>query len=143
MGKPDKILLNWRVHDSRLTVIDSRYRREAFTQCRARTIGNARSNLGLAEGRCVWICGTGRNARYWFDALIDNGCSVAGFVDLDGPKARQQKRHRPVITYEELWTKREEELVVTAITDPGARELLIAEFTSRGWMANEDYVIGG
>ena len=143
MGKPDEVLLDWRVHESRLTLTDSRYRREAFTVTRAIAACRNQSGLSLDTGRAIWICGTGRNARYWFDALLAQGCNVSGFVDLDRPGAAQRKRHRPVITYEELWRRRHDELVVTAITDPIARGKLIETFTARGWIANHDYLLGG
>lgn len=143
MGKPRDILLDWRVHDSRLTLSDSRYRREAFTVARASAACHGHSGLSLDTGRDVWICGTGRNARYWFDALLAESCNVSGFVDLDRPGAAQRKRHRPVITYEDLWQRRKNELVITAITDPVARGKLIEAFTSRGWVANHDYLLGG
>ncbi len=143
MGKPDDVLLDWRVHDSRLTFRDSRYRREAFTRCRARALCDEGSGRQLVNQRGIWICGTGRNARYWFDALIAEGCDVLGFVDLDRAGARQRKRHRPVITYETLWACREDNLVVTAITDSEARQNLIDTFESHGWLANKDFVIGG
>jgi len=143
MGKPDEVLLDWRVHDSRLTLSDSRYRREAFTVTRAAAACHSQSGLALDTGRDVWICGTGRNARYWFDALLEKGCNVSGFVDLDRPGAAQRKRHRPVITYKDLWQRRRDELVVTAITDPIARSKLIETFTARGWIANHDFLLGG
>ena len=143
MGKPDDVLLDWRVHDARLTRSDTRYRREAFTVVRAAAASDSRSGLSLEAGRDVWICGTGRNARYWFDALVAEGCNVSGFVDLDRPGVSQRKRHRPVITYEDLWQRRHNELVVTAITDPLARAKLIESFKARGWVANQDYLLGG
>ena len=68
---------------------------------------------------------------------------MSGFVDLDRPGAAQRKRHRSVITYKELWQRRHDELVVTAITDPIARSKLIETFTARGWIANHDYLLGG
>jgi len=69
MVKPTSTLLRWREHPNRLTRTDKRYRREAFTQLKAAALVDPRSGLGLQHARPIWIAGTGRNARYWHDAL--------------------------------------------------------------------------
>jgi len=71
LGKPDAILQDWREHTERLTYSDTRYRREAFTRCSAWAAAQPSNNLGLHAGRSVWICGTGKHARHWHDALQD------------------------------------------------------------------------
>ncbi len=143
MGKPDDTLLEWREHETRLTWQDTRYRREAFIQLKANIASQAQSGFGLDKGRPVWLCGTGRNARYWFDALLANNVTVNGFVDLDRPGARQHKRHRPVITYSDLWQQRSDAFIVTAFSDPAARKALRAEFDQRGLAVYQDYLLGG
>ena len=143
MGKPGPVLLDWREHPERLTRRDPRYRREAFTDVRARAALDPASGFGLEAGREAWICGTGRNARWWCDALLRRGAAVAGFVDLDRPGTRQRKRHRPVIGYRELWARRGESLIVTAITNPEARAALVGEFGARGLVNGRDYLLGG
>jgi glycosyltransferase involved in cell wall biosynthesis len=141
MGKPDGILLDWREHAGRLTWHDPRYRREAFIQAKAWAL--AHSELLRDRGRAVWLCGTGRNARYWFDALTTLEVEVKGFVDLDRPASRQRKRHRPVITYASLWKVREDELVITAVTNLQAREQLTQWFAQQQWVSGRDYILGG
>ena len=143
MIKPKDLLLHWREHESRLTRTDTRYRREAFTQCKAKTLVNPMSGLNLHEGRRVWIAGTGRNARYWHDALVSNNAEVAGFVDLDGPNAKQQKRHKPVISYQQLANQQKNDLLVTAITAPDARNQLQIWCAEQGLHLGTDVVLGG
>ena len=143
MGKPEPVLLDWREHPGRLTRRDPRYRREAFTAVRADAALDPAAGFGLERGRPAWICGTGRNARRWCDALLARGATVAGFVDLDRPGARTRKRHLPVVTYTELWERRGEALLVTAITDPAARSALVREFSERGLVNGQDYLLGG
>ena len=143
MGKPDPVLLDWREHPDRLTRVDPRYRREAFTAVRADAATDPASGFGLDAGREAWICGTGRNARWWCDALVARGATVAGFVDLDRPGARQRKRHRPVVTYETLWEVRGDALIVTAITNPEARAALVETFTVHDLVNGHDYLLGG
>jgi len=143
MTKPTATLLRWREHAHRLTRTDTRYRREAFTQLKAAALCDPRSGLGLQQGRSVWIAGTGRNARYWHDALEAQQAVVAGFVELDHAKAKQQKRHKPVITYQQLAADRSDELVVSAITEPSARNQLSQWFMEQQWQLGQDAVLGG
>jgi len=143
MGKPLPILQDWREHDQRLTYRDSRYRREAFTRCRAWAATQQSSTLRLLDGRGVWICGTGRSARYWHDALEDNAVKVHGFVDRLSSSARRQKRHKPVISYEQLPVERGDSLVITALSQPQTRKELHRYFNKQGWRNGVDYVMGG
>jgi len=143
MGKPEAVLLDWREHPGRITHAHPRYRREAFTAVRAEAAADPASGFGLETGRQAWICGTGRNARWWCDALVRQGATVAGFVDLDRPNARRRKRHRPVITYETLYRERGDALIVTAITQPAARAALVDDFSARGLVNGRDYLLGG
>ncbi len=46
LGKPPGILLDWREHPGRLTHTDKRYRREAFTRCRAWAAIQPQSEVG-------------------------------------------------------------------------------------------------
>jgi len=143
MAKPDATLLRWREHPQRLTRTDDRYSRQAFIQAKAWAITQPETKLGLAAGRAVWICGTGRNARYWHDALIANGAAVSGFVELDNAKRKTRKRHLPVISYAELEQQRGDELVVTAISNPDARDALHTWFVEHKLRIGKDFIIGG
>jgi len=116
MVKCESTLLQWREHPERLT---------------------------HTQGRAVWIAGTGRNARHWHDALEEVNVTVAGFVDLPHPNAKVQKRHKPVIRYDDLITRRGDALVITAITDAAARDKLYNWFGEHEMMIGRDVVIGG
>jgi len=143
MAKPPAMLLRWREHPQRLTNTDSRYSRQAFINAKAWAITQPSAGFHLNTGRSVWICGTGRNARYWHDALIDNGADVSGFVELDSAKPRTQKRHLPVITYDQLVDHKGDSLVLSAISAPVAREALVSWFDSHAMQSGVDYVLGG
>lgn len=142
MGKPEPILQDWREHYERLTYTDDRYRREAFTRCRAWAATHPASGLDLDTGRQVWLCGTGRSARYWHDALLDSGVDVLGFVDIKAPDANRLKRGKAVISYEELVERRGDDLVITALSDTGARSRLRVFFERQGWRAGQAYILG-
>jgi len=143
MVKPDTVLLHWREHANRLTYSDTRYRRQAFTQLKAKALSDSRSGLNLDQGRAVWIAGTGRNARDWHDALQQHHVQVAGFVDFEGPKAKQQKRNKPVVTYQSLAHTLKDDLLVTAITNHQGREQLVSWSQEQGWAQGTQIVIGG
>jgi len=143
MAKPEPVLLQWREHAQRLTRTDSRYSREAFIRAKAWALTQPESQLNLDNGRGVWICGTGRNARYWHDALVDCNAKVLGFVELDSARPRTQKRHLPVIGYTELERVRADALIVSAISNAQAREALSNWFEERNLLACHDFVFGG
>jgi glycosyltransferase involved in cell wall biosynthesis len=142
MGKPEPVLQDWREHSERLTYTDNRYRREAFTRCRAWAAIQMNSGLDLYKGRQVWICGTGKNARYWHDALIDCEVRVRGFVDIKPTDANRFKRGKPVVSYENLPRLRGNDLVITALSEPVARARLLVYFDQQQWLAGREYIWG-
>lgn len=143
LGKPEAVLLDWRQHDDRLTYRDQRYRREAFARCRAWAASDPRSGLALADGRSVWLCGTGRNARHWHDALQLEGVRVNGFVDLHRHGPQRSKRGKPVISYEQLPEMRQDALVIAAVAGPRARAALLDYFNQQLWRSGREFILGG
>lgn len=142
MGKPEPVLQDWREHPKRLTYTDQRYRREAFTRCRAWAATQAANGLNLHQGRPVWICGTGRNARDWHDALEDRDIVVRGFVDIKPINTHRLKRGKPVISYAQLPAQRAGALVITALSEPQARSHLTQYFNKQKWQAGREYILG-
>lgn len=143
MAKPAGTLLHWREHPHRLTHTDDRYSRLAFIRAKAWALCQPAAKLNLEQGRPVWICGTGRNARYWHDALVDNGVTVLGFVELDSARAKTQKRHLPVINYNDLEQLKSDSLVISAISNANAREALRLWFNDRHMRQLHDFILGG
>jgi len=143
-AKPEATLLDWRDHQDRLTRTDPRYSREAFIEMKADALTHPESlfALGNKHSRGVWIAGVGRSARRWCDALLARGVAVRGFVDLAGPKMRNQKRRRPVVDYDGLLDQRGDDLLLGAVTRPEARESLAAWCTSASLKPLRDYVLG-
>jgi len=142
LGKPEPILLDWREHSGRLTYRDQRYRREAFAHCRARAACDPRSGLRLSDNRAVWLCGTGRNARDWHDALTQQGVTISGFVDLHRHGPERSKRGKPVISYEQLPQQRQDALVIGAVAGPAARTALLDYFGKHHWRSGREYILG-
>jgi glycosyltransferase involved in cell wall biosynthesis len=143
MGKPAGVLLDWREHSGRLTHNDQRYRREAFTRCRAWAATQPQSGLGLADGRGVWLCGSGRNARHWYDALTHYGAIVHGFVDIHRYGPHRSKRGKPVIGYQQLAEVRGDALIISALNQPDARTAFIQYCQQHQWQSGRDFLLGG
>lgn len=141
MGKPSPVLLNWREHPNRLTHTDKRYSRQAFVEAKANVLADKLSHSAMAD-RQVWIAGTGRNARYWFDALLKNDIETKGFVDLDRPTIKNRKRNRPVISYEELWAKQQPYFLIIALGNETARTKCISACKDAGLMEMRDFIAG-
>ncbi|MFK7890137.1 MAG: glycosyltransferase [Granulosicoccus sp.] len=141
--KPEPLLQDWRVHSKRLSCTDQRYRREAFTRLAAWAAVQPCSGLALNSGRAVWLCGSGRLARHWHDALIEHGVTVCGFVDVARPGTQRRKRELPVIGYEQLAQSRSTQLLITAVTQPHGRMQICHFLENQGWKNGIDYIVGG
>lgn len=143
LSKPAAVLQDWRNHQNRLTYTDQRYRRAAFVKAAAWAISQPASAHGLNTGRSVWLCGTGKLARHWHDALCSNHVSVSGFVDVARLGPKRTKRLLPVISYDALADTRKNALIITAITQPAGRHRLCQFLQSLGCINGRDYLIGG
>ncbi len=140
MGKPKEVLLDWREHANRLTYTDSRYSKQAFVNAKAATL--CRSNDAIRTNqRPVWIAGTGRNSRYWFDALQDNGVQAEGFVDLHRLGIKNTKRQKPVLSYEKFGAAIENRFLVIALGNDDARVQCVDWCRSTGMIEMVDFII--
>lgn len=138
MGKPNDVLMDWRDHPTRLTRKDSRYSKQAFIQAKGWAMAQS-----VAKGRDVIICGMGRNAVRLHDALTSEGINVIAFVEQDNARPRTSRRHKPVVTYQQLFTEKPNALVISAVTAWGAGEALRSQLQQRGWTEYKDFVIAG
>ncbi len=140
MGKPDQVLLDWREHPRRLTHIDDRYNKQAFVNAKAATL--CTSHDAIKNKRPVWIAGTGRNARNWFDALQSNDAEVQGFVDLDRSDIKIAKRDKPVLNYENFKANRANRFLIIALGNDNARAQCIDWCTNAGMSEMVDFIAG-
>lgn len=143
LGKPEPILQDWREHPDRLTYRDRRYRREAFIERKVATIVHPESALADRVSNGVWLCGTGRNARHWHDALTHQGVTVHGFVDIKPSTGDRRKRGKQVIDYKQLPDQREQALVITTLSQPQVRAELLRYFKAHHWCSGQQFILGG
>lgn len=142
MGKPETILLDWREHESRLTYTDKRYRRQAFIALAANTLAQKVSCSDNCLQCGVWIAGTGKHARYWHDALIHAIVPVRGFVDISRPGKERSKRNLPVLSYQQLADRRDGELIISAVSQVGAKAAVRKFCQLQQWVEGIDFIMG-
>jgi GT2 family glycosyltransferase len=129
-----RVLLDWRDGAARLTRTDPRYAldRHVSLKCAALASGPLRGRTEVA----VW--GAGETGRAFADGLRRAGIRVVAFVEVDGKKVGRTIRGAPVHSFEEVERFRGLPLLV-AVGAPGARELIRAELTKRGFEELRDY----
>ena len=126
--------LDWRESGGRLTRTDPRYGldRHVALKCAALAAGP------LCGVREVALWGAGETGRAFCDALGREGIRVTTLVEVDRKKIGRTIRGAPVISYEEVERVRGLPLLV-AVGAPGARDLIRAELTKRGFEELRDF----
>ena len=136
LGKVDRVLLEWREGDHRLSRRDPRYRPEAFRALKARAL--ARDWLG--ERREVQIWGAGPDGKRWRKALLEEGVKVLRFFDIDPRKIGGRVAGEvPVIDSREVDSHRGTPLL-GAVGVKGAREEIRAALSNLGWVESSDHL---
>ncbi len=127
-------LLDWREGAGRLTRADPRYGldRHVALKCAALAGGPLR---GRAE---VALWGAGETGRAFADGLLRAGIKVTAFVEVDRKKVGRTIRGAPVHHFEEVERLRGLPLLV-AVGAAGARDLIRAELTKRGFEELRDF----
>jgi glycosyltransferase involved in cell wall biosynthesis len=132
MGKPDRVLLEWREAADRLSRTDARYDEAAFRRCKIHYIGRR------IAGRAVVVWGGGPVGKAFARALQDAGHAIAAFVDLDPRKIGQQVHGAPVVGPEAINDYRGA-FVVAAVGSEGARDEIRATLSAAGWREPEEW----
>jgi len=138
-GKVPRELLQWNDPPGRLSRSDPRYSVECFYQLKCGYLARwLRANVG--DGRKLWLWGAGRVTRRRFDALERAGGRFEGFIDVDSKKANLHRDGRRVLMADEL-PERDKAFVIVGVANRGARELIAAHLTERGWIEGRDFLL--
>jgi GT2 family glycosyltransferase len=129
-----EILLDWRESPGRLTRTDGRYALARHARLKAAWLADG----PLADRREVALWGAGQTGRAFARALSMHGVSVVLFLEVDPKKIGRTVSGAPVHSYEEAERARGLPLLV-AVGAPGARELIRAELSRRGFEETRDY----
>jgi len=138
-GKVQRELLVWNDPPARLSRNDPRYAVDRFYQVKCRYLADwLRANVEPA--RKLWLWGAGRITRRRFDALESLGFPFEGFIDVDPKKANRHRDGRRVVMAGDL-PERGAAFVIVGVANRGARELIAAHLTERGWIEGRDFLL--
>lgn len=138
-AKVREVLLRWEDSPERLSRTDPRYGEDRFYRCKCHYL--ARWLRREVDGRrSVFLWGAGRVTRRRFAALAEEGVCLAGYVDVDAKKIGGRAGGVPVIGPEAL-PGPEAAFVVAGVGVRGARELIRAELTRRGYVEGRDFFV--
>lgn len=135
-SKVPRVLHFWRESPGRLSRVDARYDRRAFTRARAEALAH---HLG---GRGAAIVGAGAAGRRLARALLDRGVELRYFLDLD-PRKVGRRPHGVEVRAAERLAERGGELLITAVNAWGQRQALRAFLRGGGLREGEDFVVAG
>lgn len=139
MAKVPRALLTWHDSPARLSRTDPRYAPEAFYRTKAPWL--ARELGRITGGRPVWLWGAGKPTRQRAAHLLDQGVDIAAYVDIDPHKIGQRIAGRPVIAPSSL-PPPDQAFVLSYVANRGARDLIRAELTTRGYAEGRDFLCG-
>lgn len=91
MEKIPEPLYRWTDHPDRASRTLETYSRENFLLCRAHHLAR------FLGSRSVWVWGAGREGKRFGRALLAEGVSIEGFIDIDPRKVGGTARGRPVV----------------------------------------------
>ena len=131
-------LLAWRDRPERLTRTDPRYAVDRFFAVKAEALVrwlDAESPFG----RTVWVWGAGYETRRRVRALVRAGVSIASFIDIDPRKIGTRNQDGPVVGPEAL-PGPEACLVLAAVGNLGARDLIAQELRCRGFIEGRTFL---
>lgn len=137
MAKVPRELLTWHDAPGRLSRTDPRYDPEAFFRVKAEYVAR---HLGRNGHREVWIWGAGRPTRKRAAHLGVHGVRIAGYIDVDAKKTDKLVGGVPVIAPEAL-PPPGSRLVLGYVSSRGARELIRAELTQRGYAEGRNFLM--
>lgn len=136
MAKVPRVLLTWNDAPRRLSRRDARYAPEAFYRLKAGWL--ARAVARCRGGRAVWVWGAGRLTRVRAETLAAHGVDIRGYVDIDPRKTGRILRGRPIVGPEQIPSP-QDAVVLGYVAKRGARELIRAALTRRGFVEGADF----
>ena len=136
--KVDRVLLDWRDREDRLSRSSPVYAMQRFYRLKAMYLGLAPA---LAGGKAIlWGSGqTGRRLSRW---LIREGLRIEAFVDVAPNRIGHRMRGRPIVPPRELEALGDIPVLVCT-RSPQAREEIAHWLKSSGRREWEDYIICG
>ena len=145
IARVPRLLHRWRQHARQATRVDPRYGELRLLAARAHYLARFLAGPEILRGRSVWILGAGPVGKHLAEALVAEGCEVAGFSDVDrrkiGNRVRRAGRTWRVESTEELLGDGpRKRYAVAAVGQAGARERIRALMTGASWVEERDFI---
>jgi glycosyltransferase involved in cell wall biosynthesis len=138
IAKVPRVLFAWRMRAESMTWTDPRLSRTRFLEARAHYLARRLRKLGVPFA--VW--GAGKTGRRLARALEVHDVRPVAFVDIDPAKIGRTARGVPImdaaVAIER--TARGELVLVVAVGDEGARDIVRARLTSAGLTEGSTFV---
>lgn len=138
MAKVPRVLLAWHDSSGRVSRTDARYSPEAFYRVKAEYL--ARWLRREQPGRAVWVWGAGRPTRRRAAFLRGHDVAIAGYIDVDVRKTGRIVGGVPVVDPAALPAPGTI-FVLGYVGTRGARELIRAALTARGYLEGRDFLM--
>ncbi|MCP5070910.1 MAG: glycosyltransferase [bacterium] len=140
VGKVPRVLHSWRDHDRRLSRVDSRYDRQAFSAVKAHWLGK----LHPMQAAIVW--GAGRTGRRMVKLLKAEGISTQAMLDINPARIGSCWNGIPILSPDILEARaggwRNEGLrILGAVASRGARAQIRAKLSSVALVEGNDFLM--
>ncbi len=134
LAKVPRVLFRWRHREGRLTFNDGRYALPRFDALKAHYLAPKLRARGLP----VTVWGAGKTGKRIARALEPHGVRAVRFVDIDPRKIGSTARGAPISPPDHL--VRGDTTVVCAVGARGARPIIRARLTARGFVEGDDFL---
>ncbi len=131
-AKVAQTLLYWRDAPHRLSRTDNRYSIEQFHACK----GYYLARHSLADRKTIIAWGAKRYSRILLQHLVNQGVSIAAYVDVDSKKIGNTINRIPVISPDDLRHFPRSYPIVSYVSRDGVREKI------RSWLIGNGYAEG-
>ncbi len=136
LAKVPRVLFRWRQDARSVTRRDARCSIERLREGRAHYLAMRLR----AMQRPVDMWGAGPTGKRLARALEAHGVRAARFVDVDPKKIGRVRRGVPVVAREDVTR---DHTVVVAVGTRGARDLVRADLSARGFVEGRDFIAAG
>jgi glycosyltransferase involved in cell wall biosynthesis len=140
MRKVPEPLLIWNDPPGRLSRTSAYCSPEAFSRIKA--VYLAKEINRIAATRYIWLCGAGRITRKRSNYLLQQGISIAGYIDVNPALSGKTAGGFPVIAPQQI-PPPESCVVISYITNRGARTEIARMLEEKGFANGKDYILAG
>jgi glycosyltransferase involved in cell wall biosynthesis len=132
-GKVNQVLFDWSDRPGRLTRTDARYSVDAFARCRRAHLLSGPLH-GIVE---VDLWGVGQTGKPWLRWLQSHAIKVRHCYDIDHRKVAT-RMHSVLVSHADTLSDADGTPLIIAVGAAGARDIILPQIKSRGYVAGRD-----